>query len=251
MTAAASGGEGTVSDSVYLGKATAPPGLRLYAVGDVHGCDDMLADVHRRIAADLAHRPPADHRIVHLGDAIDRGPDSAGVIQRLADMTAADPRVICMAGNHDQMLMDFLRDPARAGPVWLDNGGDATLRSYGVTAPTRGLAYLAGALSAAMPTAHQMFLRGLPRIARFGDFVFVHAGVRPGVPLERQDADDLIWVREPFLSDGRDLGFVAVHGHTPVREPDVRANRINIDTGAVYGGALTCLAIDGTDWRFL
>ena len=145
--------------------------------------------------------------------------------------------------------------PEAHGPIWLSNGGDATLRSYGVT-PSRSLfgfnyRRLSGQLAQALPAAHRAFLESLPLTARFGDYLFVHAGIRPGVPLDDQDPQDLIWIREDFLWDGRDHGVVVVHGHTPVSPPEVLPNRINIDTGAVYGGPLTCLALEGTDYRFL
>lgn len=239
-----------------LGESRAPGGTRLYAIGDVHGCDAMLAEVHDRIAADLIQRPVGDHRIVHIGDYTDRGPDSAGVITRLAGMTARDSRVTCLKGNHDAMFAGFLSDPIRRGPSWLANGAEATMRSYGV-ATGRSLwgqidyADLSLRLAAAMPPAHRTFIETLPLWVRFGDYVFVHAGIRPGVPLEAQDEDDLIWIREEFLWDGRDHGFVVVHGHTPQDAPEVLTNRINIDTGAVYGGMLTCLALEGTEYRFL
>jgi serine/threonine protein phosphatase 1 len=216
----------------------------------------VLEEAHDKIAADLIGRPVADHRIIHVGDYTDRGADSAGVIDRLARMTAADRHVICLKGNHDALFAGFLTDPAENGPTWLSNGGDATLRSYGVM-PSRSLfggfdyRRLSERLAAALPAAHRSFLLDLPLTARFGDYLFVHAGIRPGVPLDNQDAEDLIWIREDFLWDASDHGFVVVHGHTPVTAPEVRPNRIDIDTGAVYGGVLTCLALEGTEWRFL
>jgi len=239
---------------LQLGQSSTPAGMRLYAVGDVHGCDSMLAGAHAKIAKDLADRPVADHRIVHVGDYCDRGPDSAGVVERLAALTAGDPRVICLRGNHDQMLIDFLGDPATGGEMFLFNGGEATLASYGVPArfgPRRGYAALARALGEAMPAHHRAFFDGLALTARFGDYLFVHAGIRPGVPLDKQHPEDLVWIREEFLWDDRDHGFVVIHGHTPSDTDKVRPNRINIDTGAVYGGTLTCLRLEGTDYRFL
>ncbi len=238
-----------------LGQSRTPQGMRLYAIGDVHGCYDMLTETHEKIAADLAGRPVADHRIIHIGDYTDRGADSAGVVERLARMSEADKRVICLCGNHDALFTGFLSDPAEYGPTWLSNGGGATLRSYGVT-PSRslfGFDYhrLSGQLAQALPPVHRAFLSALPLTAGFGDYLFVHAGIRPGVPLEAQDPEDLIWIREDFLWDGSDHGVVVVHGHTPAHAPEVLPNRINIDTGAVYGGPLTCLALEGTEYRFL
>ncbi len=239
-----------------LGQSRPPEGMRLYAIGDVHGCDAMLAEAHDKIAADLIASPAADYRIIHVGDYTDRGPDSAGVIGRLARMSATDRHVVCLKGNHDAMFAGFLADPAKGGPMWLANGAEATLASYGVSTGRSlwgSIDYrdLALRLAAAMPPAHRSFIETLPLTARFGDYLFVHAGIRPGVPLDEQDPDDLIWIRDDFLWDGSDHGVVVVHGHSPEGEPDVFPNRINVDTGAVYGGTLTCLALEGTEYRFL
>jgi serine/threonine protein phosphatase 1 len=234
-----------------LGEAQTPDGMRIYAIGDIHGCDTMLADMHQRIAADLAARPVGDHRIIHIGDYIDRGPDSAAVIRRLAAMIFADPRVICLRGNHDQMLLDFLADPEAGGSMFLGNGGKQTLRSFGVSLRSQNYAGLARRLAEAMSPAERSFTEHLRLVERFGDFVFVHAGIRPGVPLDQQNEHDLIWIREEFLTDPSDHGFVVVHGHTPADAPEVLPNRINIDTGAVYGGPLTCVVLEGMDHRFL
>lgn len=239
-----------------LGEARTPDGTRLYAIGDVHGCDDLLAEAHRKVAADLALRPADDHRIIHIGDYIDRGPDAAAVVDRLARMAEADKHGVFLRGNHEGLLLDFLEDPLGVGPNWLANGGDATLASYGITSSRLFLTGkdcmdFADRLAALVPPSHRAFLSGLDLSARFGDYFFCHAGIRPGVPLDRQRPLDLTWIREEFLLDGRDFGAVVIHGHTPVHEPEALSNRINIDTGAVFGGRLTCLALDGTEHRFL
>ncbi len=238
-----------------LGQARTPEGTRLYAIGDVHGMDDMLADAHRNIADDLAERPVVDWRLVHVGDYVDRGRASAGVIERLARFSADDPRVVCLMGNHDELMLGFLSEPMLCGPTWLGNGAPATLASYGIAVPEGldfdGLATLSARLGSALPESHRDFLAGLRRSVQFGDFFFCHAGIRPGVALERQTDQDLVWIRDPFLSSDRAHGAVIVHGHTPVTAPEVRPNRIDIDTGAVYGGPLTVLALDGTGYRFL
>lgn len=240
---------------MWLGQAKAPDGLRLYAIGDVHGCDGLLAGAHGAIAEDLARHPAADHRIVHVGDYVDRGPDSAAAIERLARMRECDPRIVCLRGNHDELMAGFLDDPLGVGPTWLANGGGRTLADYGVAAgpfvTARDLAELAAELAARLPDHHRRFLATLDLSARFGDFFFCHAGIRPGVALDRQDPDDLLWIRDPFLLDPSDHGVVVVHGHTPAPEPEVRPNRINIDTGAVFTGRLTAIAIEGTSYRFL
>lgn len=239
-----------------LGQATTPEGLRLYAIGDVHGCDDLLAAAHGKIADDLAGRPVADYRIIHVGDYGDRGPDTAAVIERLAELTLAEERVICLRGNHDTMLLGFLTEPAEMGPTLLANGGEATLASYGIRVGRLATfladhAKLARRLADTMPAHHRAFLEGLGLSARFGDYFFCHAGIRPGVPLDRQSPHDLTWIRDEFLLSGADHGVVVVHGHTPAAEPEVLPNRINIDTGAVFSGRLTCLVLEGTDYRFL
>ena len=242
---------------MLVGEAKTPEGMRLYAIGDIHGCDDELAEVHALVATDLAARPVADHRIIHIGDYVDRGPDSAAVIERLVRMKRDDERTLFLRGNHDERLMAFLADPA-VGEMYLSEniGGSETLASYGVATDTDPLltdsyAALSTALASAMPPAHRRFLSDLELTIRFGDYLFVHAGIRPGVPLDAQDPEDLIWIRDEFLFDGRDHGVVVVHGHTIADAPEVLPNRINIDTGAVFGGPLTCLALEGTDVRFL
>jgi serine/threonine protein phosphatase 1 len=239
-----------------LGQARTPEGLRLYAIGDVHGCDDLLAEAYGKIARDLAGRPVADRRIIHVGDYGDRGPNTAAVIERLAALTIADRHVICLRGNHDDMLLGFLSEPVETGPTFIANGGEATLASYGVRAGLLAMlvgdhASLARRLAEAMPPHHRAFLEGLELTARFGDYFFCHAGIRPGVPLERQSRHDLTWIRDEFRLSGADHGVVVVHGHTPVAEPEVLPNRINVDTGAVFSGRLTCLVLDGTEYGFL
>lgn len=234
-----------------VGEARAPEGLRLYAIGDVHGLDAALAGMHERIKADLDEHPAADHRIIHVGDYVDRGPDSAAVIRRLVAMMASDPRVIALRGNHDQMMLDFLANPDTGGSSFLANGGKATLKSFGIKTRSSNYATIRNALAAAMTPAERAFMEGLPHSVRFGDYLFVHAGIRPGVPLDEQTPHDMIWIREPFLLDDSDHGVVVIHGHTPVDAPEVIPNRIGIDTGAVYGGALTCIVLEGNGHRFL
>lgn len=232
-----------------LPDASGPPDLRLYAIGDVHGRLDLLREVHARIARDLVSRPPQAFRVIHLGDVIDRGADSRGVIERLIEHQR-DGDAVTLLGNHEGAALDFLRDPLVAGERWLAWGGLETLASYGVEAAAPGVGLrsirdVRDAFARALPEAHRRFLEGLPLAERHGDFLFVHAGVRPGRRLERQRADDLTFIREPFLSDPRDHGAVVVHGHTPRPEPEIRPNRINLDTKAWESGRLSCLVIDG------
>lgn len=229
---------------VWLTDAETPPSLRLYVIGDVHGCIDDLRAVHTWIADDLAERPAADWRIVHLGDFVDRGPDSAAVIQHIVICQETDPRFVSVLGNHDYMFEQSMDGNHRMQQIWLQNGGLDTLASYGLSRdalrdPDAAIA------SGAVPQRHLDFIRSLPTSLQFGDYYFVHAGIHPRVPLDRQDSDAMLWIREPFLDDGREYDAVIVHGHTPTRRIDVRSNRIGIDTGAVYGGVLTCLVLDG------
>lgn len=239
-----------------LGEARVPDGLRVYAIGDVHGCDRLLADMHEKIAADLDARPQEAHRIIHLGDYVDRGPDTAAVIERLSRLSRADDHVLCLRGNHEEMMLDFLSESPDGAYDFLANGGVATLASYGITLTarhslTRPGSDLAEILATRLPAHHRAFLDNLQYSARFGDYFFCHAGVRPGVGLRRQNTVDLTWIREGFLDSHADFGAVVVHGHTPAKEPEVRPNRINIDTGAVLGGHLTCLVLEGTEYRFI
>lgn len=240
---------------MFLGKSSAPAGIRLYAIGDVHGRDDLLADIHARVAADLQARPVADHRLIHMGDYVDRGPASAAVIDRLARMAENDPRVICLKGNHEELFQIFLALPTGGAASFLANGGDATLASYGVAAQfgAAGDAAIAirDELLEVMPQSHRSFLSGLRLSAEFGDYFFCHAGIRPGVPLAEQDPHDLVWIRDVFHRDPGDHGKVVIHAHTPVPEPDIRRNRINIDTGAWFSGRLTCLALEARSYRFV
>ena len=242
--------------------ATVPPGTRVYAVGDCHGCLEALRGLRAAIAADSARAdaegPRADRRVVvYLGDYIDRGPDSRGVVDLLIGEPLAGFESVHLLGNHEALMRGFL-DGEDVAPVWLRNGGAETLRSYGLdVAALSGLwpggdaPALRDALIPAVPEAHRAFLDGLALSHVEGDYFFAHAGVRPGVPLERQGEIDLLWIREPFLGSTADHGKVVVHGHSAAAEVAVRANRIGIDTGACYGGKLTALVLEGSRRRFL
>ena len=224
---------------------------RIYAIGDIHGRLDLLERAIAAVARDVNQHGPAALTVT-VGDYIDRGPASRGVINRLAENPFPTP-LVALKGNHEDMLAGFLADPA-VGPHWIGNGGLATLRSYDVELPGEGQADFAAAcaaLQAALPASHVGFLRELRLSVCSGDYFFCHAGVRPGVPLERQRAEDLLWIREAFLASNADFGKVVVHGHTPVPEPEVRPNRIGIDTGAYFSDRLTCVALDGGLPRFL
>ncbi|MFM8680286.1 MAG: metallophosphoesterase, partial [Alphaproteobacteria bacterium] len=219
-----------------------PDGLVVYAIGDVHGRDDRLRELEGMLRADAARRSAARRLVVMLGDYVDRGPGSRAVLDHLCAPPPPGFERACLAGNHEQLMLAFLDDPGEAAP-WLANGGAATLASYGVAG--------AAALRAALPAAHLAFLRGLGRMRREGDYLFVHAGIRPGVAPGDQVEDDLLWIRRPFLSSNSDPRCVVVHGHSIVEEPEIHPNRIAIDTGAYASGVLTALALEGERVEFL
>ena len=226
-----------------------PVGRRVYAVGDVHGCLDALRAIHAAIAEDLRARPVARASLVHLGDYIDRGPDSAGVLALLSsgEAPAGISETINLRGNHEDLfLAAFEQRTEQAVALWLMNGGGATLASWGLPRETDG-----GNWRAHVPPDHVAFMRGLALTHSVGPYLFVHAGVRPGVALERQEREDLIWIRGPFLHSEADFGAVVVHGHTPLAAPEVRANRIGIDTGAFAGGWLTCAVLERNEVGFI
>lgn len=234
------------------------PGRRVYAVGDVHGHAGRMDALHAAVARDLSDNPtaagrPVDPVLVHLGDLVDRGPDSAGTVARLAAGSPL-PGVPCVTlmGNHEWMMLDALAnsDPD-ARLLWLQNGGDHSLRSWGVPARAHPRGW-----AAAVPPSHLAYLRDLPDYLALDGYLFVHAGVRPGVPLAEQRKSDLLWIREPFLEwtgpllPGEDPP-AAVHGHTPTAAPVVRAHRIGVDTGCAFGGPLSCAVLEGDQVRFL
>lgn len=237
--------------------ARVPPATRVYAIGDIHGRADLLERMEALIDADAVNAPER-RVIIFLGDYIDRGLESAQVIDRLIETPQSGFERVFLCGNHEEAMLNFLENAAD-GPLWLGNGGDAALYSYGVRIKTalpyaERLATLQADLRTKVPASHLAFLRGLKRMHAEGDYLFVHAGVRPGVAIEAQSADDLIWIREPFLSARGDLGKIVVHGHTinaDGEQPEIRPNRIGIDTGAYATGKLTCLVLEGESRRFL
>jgi serine/threonine protein phosphatase 1 len=230
-----------------------PPDTRIYAIGDVHGHADKLLAMHQAVRADLKRNPVPKPTLIHLGDYLDRGPDSAGCLSQLAPRPPI-PGVptINLMGNHEWMFLTALD---RASPemveLWFYNGGGVTLESWGIpirTPPTRWAELI--------PPCQLAFLRGLALHHVAGPYVFVHAGVRPGTALAHQSRTDLLWIREEFLEwDGPLLPEAAdsmvVHGHTPSYGPVVRPNRIGIDTNAGRGGPLTCVVLSGDEPRFL
>ena len=230
-----------------------PTGQRVYAIGDVHGRADLLEALLDRIDIDVKRRPIAHSIQVFLGDYIDRGPHSRQVIDLLIAQRRRRKSVF-LKGNHELCAAQALKDPS-ALSEWKRNGGISTLLSYGLTPLGRqdlkSDREVAVAFRDAMPESHRRFIESLALSFTCGDFFFAHAGVRPGVPLQRQCPQDLLWIREDFLFHEENFGKVIVHGHTPVIQPEIRPNRINIDTGAYATGQLTCLVLEGDQMIFL
>jgi serine/threonine protein phosphatase 1 len=232
-----------------------PAGTRVYAIGDIHGRLDLLRAIETRIADELARNRPERSVVVYLGDYVDRGPDSRAVIDRLLDTPVPADRVVHLLGNHEEAMRRFLVDRS-IGSSWMGFGGLQTLASYGASPdpllpPREWFEQAQAALAAALPDRHRAFLDRLALSHREGDYLFVHAGIRPGVAFDCQDPEDLIWIRHEFLDSALDHGCIVVHGHSISAVPQIRANRIGIDTGAFYSGRLTALVLEGTERRFL
>lgn len=235
--------------------ASAPPGTTVYAVGDIHGRLDLFERLVARIRDDAARRRTSKKVLVLVGDYIDRGPDSAGVIDHIIHRLPAGYEVHCLLGNHEKAMLDFIEDPASL-PHWLSNGAAETFISYGVEPPNEDggrheFNACRDALLAAMAASHRNFLANLELYLELGGYLFVHAGIRPGIEMQKQSTHDLLWIREDFLDCDEDLGRVVIHGHTPDHEPVVRRNRIGIDTGAVAYGCLTAVRLEGSSYEFL
>ncbi len=236
------------------GRPTAPRGHRAYAIGDIHGRLDLLDELLERIEADNRSRSRATTSIIFLGDLIDRGPHSAQVVERLRRYRPDFARTVFLTGNHEEVLLRILGGDSALLWDWLKFGGAECLRSYGVEP-----AELVGAAPAealrkvqkAVPVQHVEFLRSFADTVSFGSYLFVHAGIRPGVALIEQLPQDLRWIRQPFLDDETEHGVIVVHGHTICNEVEVRSNRIGIDTGAYRTGILTAVGLEGADRWFL
>lgn len=229
-------------------RATAiPAGQRVYAIGDIHGRLDLLSSLAHAIEADEKARSPADTTIVLLGDLVDRGPSSAAVLD-YARAWSWQRNLCILAGNHEEVFLESLESDEKMRQ-FLYFGGWETLISYGVDRRELAAATLEEArklMHAAVPEADLEFVRSFRDYQVIGDYLFVHAGIRPGIPPEEQDTKDLRWIRKPFLNATGDHGYMVVHGHSITAMPDVRPNRIGIDTGAYMSGRLTALGLEGT-----
>ena len=225
-------------------------GWRAYGIGDIHGRLDLLDELLAKVHADIDGRKGRKVLLVFVGDLIDRGPSSAQVIERLRTYKRTGVRTVFLLGNHEEVLLRILRGEADLISKWCSFGGAECLRSYGADADMVARMRDADALvaiRAAIPREHVKFLESFDDSCRFGDYLFVHAGIRPGVEFDQQRQSDLRWIRDPFLFDETDHGFVVVHGHTIRPDVEVRPNRIGIDTGAYRSGILTALAIEGSE----
>lgn len=203
---------------------------RIFAVGDIHGCLDKLRDMISLLDIDRNR-----DTLVFIGDYIDRGPDSKGVLDFILELKRDLKNVICLRGNHEEMFLDFYLEQ-KNGMLFLMNGGRDTLASYGMKKTADGM-------EVNLPEEHLQFLKELPFYVEFEDFLFVHAGLRPGIPLKQQNHRDLLWIRQEFFLSDADFHKVVVFGHTPFSKPFLMENKIGIDTGAVYGGRLTCIEL--------
>jgi serine/threonine protein phosphatase 1 len=226
--------------------ASLPPDLRIYAIGDVHGCDAAHAAIFEQIAEDHAARPVAEAVVIHLGDLIDRGPDSAAVLGRIAVGSPIGGEMINLRGNHEALCLEALDAGGEAVRQWRRNGGETCLADWGISKRAKPSDW-----ASLIPPEQIDVLRGQRLSYRRGGYVFVHAGIRPGVLLAEQEPHDLVWIRQPFLSWEEPLEAVVVHGHTPKDAPVLRINRIGVDTGAVYGGRLTAVVLEEDRMAFL
>ena len=232
-----------------------PEGSRVYAVGDIHGRADLLRRLHEEIVDDSRRGSPGHRIVIYLGDYVDRGPWSSDVIDLLVREPLPGFTTTYLKGNHEDLLLEFLRDGTLA-EMWLMNGGSETLANYGIElSPLQwdphALVSARLRFREALGVNHLSFLRPLEISHIEGDYLFVHGGLRPGVPLERQNERDLLWIRHEFIDHPFDFEKLIVHGHTITPRPEIEPHRIGIDTGAYYSGHLTCLVLEGAERRFL
>ena len=242
--------------TISLGQSATPNDMRIYAIGDVHGYLNLLKSIHEKIQTDLKDIGNKQYRIVYLGDYIDRGPDSAGCAQFLIDLLSEDENVICLKGNHEDKLENFLADPQDLADSFFGYGGIECAMSYSVDNAILSNAHknaveVCTELKEKIPSEHKRFYANLTKSVTFGDYFFSHAGVRPGVSLDKQSDDDLMWIRAEFISNEALYDKVIVHGHTPAHPMEILPNRINVDTCAYDTGVLSCLVLEGTSYKVI
>jgi len=224
--------------------------MRYYAIGDIHGQLGMLEVAHARIVRDREETGDTEAPVIHLGDLVDRGPDSRSVVDFLMEGIAGGAPWMVLKGNHEAMFLDLLAGNEETADSYFSDrtGGLSTVASYGVRTGTfRSRRAIAEDARAAVPESHRRFLAGLPLLHAAPGLLFVHAGIRPGVPITLQEPADLLWIRGDFLESSLGHGALVVHGHTPVEAPEHRGNRVNLDTGAGFGRRLTAAVFEGTE----
>lgn len=236
---------------MLLGEAQTPAGMRIYAIGDIHGCIRQLENLFAIIDHDLSVHPSDAHQIVTIGDYVDRGPDSKAAIEFLLNNRKTRP-MVCLRGNHDQRMLEFMDIPEEVGDAFMTYGGRELLQSYDVDPDaTDDLVALSRAFRRNVPASHVRFLDGLALCHEAGDYYFCHAGIRPGVALQDQQADDLLWIRNAFLNHQGAYPKVIIHGHTPRDQIDIQPNRINVDSCCFDTGRLSSIVLEGNSWREL
>jgi len=230
-----------------------PENQRIYCIGDIHGRADLLSHLHKKIQIDVEPFK-GKKTIVYLGDYVDRGDQSRQVIEILLSDPLEDFEAVYIKGNHEQAMLDFIEYPDAAA-AWLSFGGREALNSYGIPLayipPTSKLAEIAQKLDETLPDSHRAFMLNTQYSWQCGSYTFVHAGIRPGVPLDQQSPEDLLWIRDDFLRCTQSYGTIVVHGHSISEFPELLPNRIGIDTGAYSTGVLTCLILEGEEQRLL
>lgn len=242
--------------TISLGQSATPANTRIYAIGDVHGHLSLLESMHKKITADLNSAPIANYKIVFIGDYIDRGPDSAGCVQFLIELMSQDDNVVCLKGNHEQRLEDFIANPIDKAHSFFTFGGTESVMSYGVDMQSfsqtdENVLAAHAQLEQNLSAEHKQFYATRPRSVAFGDYLFAHAGVRPGISLKEQSDEDLINIRHEFLSHTGLYEKVVVHGHTPAHPMEIFPNRVNVDTWAYDTGVLSCLVLEDLDYRVI
>lgn len=238
--------------AMIVGKARIPKGLRVYAIGDIHGCFNELKTLLGLILKDMKNSPVKHSKFVFLGDYVDRGPECRKVMNMLVWLDGSKLNTVFLRGNHDDKLAVFLEHPEKIGDSFLQWGGHQTIEGYGVPViAEQSFEKLSQAFRSAVPKSHVEFLSRLRHKHEEGDYFFAHAGVRPGVGLNSQTSHDLMWIRDDFLPNRKPYEKVIVHGHTITKKPEVRKNRINVDTGCYDTGTLTAVVLEGDEHRFL
>jgi len=241
---------------IRLSDARIPRGTRVYAIGDIHGCIDQLNLMLALIERDLAENPVDQHYLIFVGDYVDRGPDSAGVVKQLIKLQKTESNVICLKGNHEEKFLEFLADPRPLASGFFAYGGIETSLSYGLKEkqllkPLRDAAKIRDLLLDKIPKKHLQFYQSLGLSFSIGDYFFCHAGIRPGIKLKQQSSHDLMWIRREFLSYHGLHKKIIVHGHTPYFEPEIMANRINVDTKCYDSGVLSCVVLERREQRII